>query len=85
MRCFDNAPDQAARGQSRAPLPAALEAVALVSAKTASAAGEQSVAGFLEDVRTGRAPAPVIRGHRYTRWRLADIKAHWEQRASGAK
>lgn len=65
-------------------LPGQLAEVALVSAKTAAAAGDQSVSGWLEDVRAGRAPQPAIRQHRYTRWKLTDVRDHWAKRIESA-
>ena len=61
-----------------------LAEVTLASAKTSAAVGEQSVSGWLEDVRAGRAPQPVIRTHRYTRWRLADVRDYWAKRIESA-
>jgi hypothetical protein len=37
---------------------------------------------WFDEVRAGRAPRPVIRGHRCTRWRLADVRRFWELRAA---
>jgi hypothetical protein len=58
-------------------LPTALVDVALVDVKTCAAVGEVSENWWLERVRTGEAPAPVIRQPRFTRWRLADVRAFW--------
>lgn len=58
-------------------LPPALAETALVAARTCAAAGDMSVSWWLEEVRTGRAPAPVIRKPRCTRWRLMDVRAFW--------
>lgn len=65
-------------------LPANLADVALIEATTCAAAGAMSVSWWHEAVRTGRAPAPVIRKPRCTRWRLSDVKAFWESFAQGA-
>lgn len=43
-----------------------------------------SVSWWHEEVRTGRAPAPVVRQPRCTRWRLADARAYWIERAEQA-
>lgn len=67
-----------------AAVPAALEAVALVDARTAAAAGSMSMSWWHESVAAGRAPAPVIRAPRCTRWRLADVRAFWQAFGSQA-
>jgi len=58
-------------------LPSALADVALVAGKTCAAVGDVSENWWLERVRTGEAPAPVIRQPRFTRWRLSDVRAFW--------
>ena len=63
------------------PLPAALAEVALIDAPTCAAAGDMSVSWWHEEVRAGRAPAPVIRKPRCTRWRLAEVRAFWIESA----
>ena len=68
--------------QTVQPLPPDLAEVALIDAATFAAAGAMSVSWLLEQVRAGRAPAPVIRQTRCTRWRLADARAFWIQRAA---
>ena len=60
------------------PIPPALMSVALIDAPTCCAAGGMSVSWWLEEVRAERAPAPVVRQPRCTRWRLADVVAFWE-------
>ncbi len=65
-------------------VPTALEAVALVDARTAAAAGSMSVSWWHEAVAAGRAPFPVIRAPRCTRWRLADVRAFWQAFGSQA-
>jgi predicted DNA-binding transcriptional regulator AlpA len=62
-------------------VPASLAAVALIDAPTAAAAGQMSVSWWHDKVRTGEAPAPVIREPRCTRWRLSDVCAYWKARA----
>jgi hypothetical protein len=62
-------------------IPAALADVALVAVGTCAAVGEVSEAWWFERVRSGEAPAPVIREPRFTRWRLADVRAFWLARA----
>ena len=66
------------------PLPADLAAVALIDAPTCAAAGDMSVSWWHDEVRAGRAPAPVIRKPRCTRWRLADVRAYWIDSAEKA-
>ena len=63
-------------------LPAALAAVQLVDGPDAAATGGVSLSKWHSEVAAGRAPAPVIREHRFTRWRAADVIAYWEQRAA---
>ena len=67
------------------PLPAALVDVALIDAPTCAAAGDMSVSWWHEEVRTGRAPAPVIRKPRCTRWRIADVRAFWIESVEKAR
>ena len=62
-------------------LPADLADVALIDAPTCAAAGDMSVSWWHEEVRAGRAPAPVIRKPRCTRWLLADVRAFWKKSA----
>jgi hypothetical protein len=66
------------------PLPADLAGVALIDATTCAAAGAMSVSWWHEEVRTGRAPAPVIRKPRCTRWRMLDVRAFWAKSAEQA-
>jgi len=75
---------RAAIKPSPQPLPADLAAVALIDAPTCAAAGAMSVSWWHEEVRAGRAPAPVIRKPRCTRWRLADVRAFWTRSAEQA-
>lgn len=65
-------------------LPADLADVALIDAATCAAAGDMSVSWWHDEVRGGRAPAPVIRKPRCTRWRLADVRAFWKKSAEQA-
>ena len=62
-------------------LPADLADVALIAADTCAAIGDESVSWWHEEVRTGRAPKPVIQQPRFTRWRLADVRRFWAERA----
>lgn len=63
-------------------MPAPLAEVALIDAKASAATGGVSVSWWQEEVRSGRAPAPAIRQVRMTRWRLADVRSFWIERAS---
>lgn len=65
-------------------LPADLADVALIDAPTCAAAGDMSVSWWHDEVRAGRAPAPVIRKPRCTRWRMADVRAFWAKSAEQA-
>jgi hypothetical protein len=67
---------------SRQQLPDRLAAVALVNGKIAAATGGQSLSQWLQDVADGKAPQPVIRENRFTRWRLVDVEAYWSSRAA---
>ena len=70
-------PNPAAR-----PLPADVADVALIAADTCAAIGEVSVSWWHQEVRTGRAPKPAIQQPRFTRWRLADVRRFWAERAA---
>lgn len=63
------------------PIPTALVDVALIDAPTAATAGGMSRSQWLAEVREGRAPAPVIREARMTRWRLVDVRRYLIDRA----
>ena len=65
-------------------LPADVADVALAAADTCAAIGEMSVSWWHDEVRTGRAPKPVIQQPRCTRWRLADVRCFWAERAAQA-
>lgn len=58
-------------------LPAELIDVALVDADTAAAVGGASRTMWLAEVRAGRAPKPVVRRTRFTRWRLTEVRQFW--------
>lgn len=68
-----------------ASLPAGLASVALIDAPTAAAAGSMSVSWWHAEVAAGRAPAPVIRRPRFTRWRVVEVAAFWSALAAGAQ
>ncbi len=65
-------------------LPKLLEDVALIAAPACAAVGSMSVSWWHEEVRAGRAPAPVICQPRCTRWTLASVRAFWVKRAEAA-
>ncbi len=70
----------AAKADTRATtdsLPSTLAEVALVDAPTCAVIGGMSVSWWNEQVRTNRAPQPVVRGPRLTRWRLTDVRNFW--------
>lgn len=66
------------------PLPADVADVALAAADTCASIGEMPVSWWHEEVRAGRAPKPVIQQPRCTRWRLADVRRFWVERAAQA-
>lgn len=74
---------KAQRAES-ASLPPSLVDVALVGAPACAAVGAMSLSWWHAEVAAGRAPAPVIRAPRCTRWRLADVAEFWRQRAEQA-
>lgn len=41
-----------------------------------------SVSWWHAEVLAGRAPQPVMRGVRCTRWRVADVREFWRQRVA---
>ena len=65
-------------------LPADVADVALIAADTCAAIGDVSVSWWHEEVRASRAPKPVIQQPRFTRWRLADVRRFWAERAARA-
>jgi len=65
-------------------LPNALADAALIDGPTCAAVGGACVSWWHEKVRTGRAPQPAIRQSRFTRWRLADVRAFWVAFAESA-
>lgn len=65
----------------RSPAPPELADLALIDAPRIAAAACIAMSTWLDLVRTGAAPQPVIRAPRCTRWRLADIREWLQQRA----
>lgn len=63
------------------PIPAGLEVVGMIDAKTAAAGGGASLSWWYAAVSAGRAPQPVVKGNRFTRWALADVRAFWAELA----
>jgi predicted DNA-binding transcriptional regulator AlpA len=57
------------------PVPKGLEDVALIDGPACAAAAGCGLTRWHEMVRRGEAPGPVIRRPRFTRWRLADVRA----------
>ena len=62
-------------------LPPALADVAFIDSASITVAAAISKSTWLELVRTGKAPQPVIRGPRFTRWKLCEIRDWLRQRA----
>lgn len=60
-------------------LPTALADVALIDGKTCAAAGSMSESWWHAEVAAGRAPQPVIRAPRCTRWACADVANFWRR------
>ncbi len=54
--------------------PEALHDVALIDAPAAAAAATVGLSTWYALVAAGEAPQPVIRRHRFTRWRLEDVR-----------
>lgn len=59
-------------------LPQPLQDVALINAKVAAAAGGMSVSWWNAEVAAGRAPQPVVRQTRCTRWSMASVQQFWQ-------
>lgn len=62
------------RRTGAAAVPDELADVALVDGPACAAAACMGLTLWHDLVRSGAAPAPVIRRPRYTRWRLADVR-----------
>ncbi len=69
------------RAAVRAPTPPELADVALIDGPRIAAAACMGLSAFYDEVRAGKAPPPVIRQPRCTRWRLADVREWLRQRA----
>lgn len=66
-------------------IPPAFDDVALIDAKTAAAVGGLSQSWWYGQVASGRAPQPVIRAPKCSRWRLADVREFWASLIEPAK
>ncbi len=64
------------------PVPAALADVALIDAPSIAATASMAISTWLDLVRNGDAPQPVLRGNRCTRWLMADVRNWLVERAS---
>ena len=73
--------DKKARPRVRLPIPEALADVALIDARTSASCGGMGLSWWRAEVRSGRAPAPVIREPRCTRWTLTSVRKFWKSRA----
>jgi hypothetical protein len=62
------------------PPPAGTEDLVLIDAAGCAAIGSVGLSWWQEEVRIKRAPQPVIRAPRFTRWRLQDVRKYWEDR-----
>ncbi len=60
-----------------------LAEVSLIDATACADVGSMSVSWWHEEVRCGRAPQPVIRKPRCTRWRVSDVRDFWAEFARG--
>lgn len=70
---------------SKTDLPAvrpALQDVSLIDAPACAAPGDMSVSWWHAEVAARRAPQPVVRMPRCTRWKLEDVRAFWIEFAS---
>lgn len=74
-RAHDGRERQARPRKARAAIPEALADVALIDAGQCAAAAGIGLSGWYEMVASGEAPAAAVRQPRYTRWRLADVRA----------
>jgi len=63
-------------------LPDQLADVALVDVDTAAAVGGMKKSWWHAEVAAGRAPRPVIKQPRCTRWRLQEVRDFWARRAA---
>jgi prophage regulatory protein len=66
----------------RPPLPEAHADAALLDISDVCALARMSPSWWYDEVRAGRAPAPLRFGPRCTRWKLADVRAWLIERAA---
>lgn len=67
------------------PIPAALIDIAMIDGATCAAVGDMGLSWWLDEVRAGRAPQPVVREARCTRWDVSEVRAFWIKRRELAK
>lgn len=70
-------PTKAQTGVALHSFPSGVSDVALIDAPTAASIGSMSLSWWHAEVAALRAPQPVIRRPRCTRWSLADVRAYW--------
>lgn len=75
-------PASNSRTARRTAPPEALVEVALIDGKSIAAAGCMGLTQWHELVRSGKAPQPVIKQPRFTRWRVVEIRTWLEQRSA---
>lgn len=56
--------------------------IALIDVTTSASFGGMSESWWYAEVAAGRAPAPVVRRPRCTRWLLADVLQFWKEFAA---
>lgn len=61
----------------------AFDDASLIDGRDSAAAAAMSLSKFHDMVANGLAPAPVVKGVRFTRWRKGDIRAWLQQLADG--
>lgn len=86
-KTLSTSPTHASEQSHSAPavlVPPALRHVALINGPSAAAVGSMSISWWLEQVRSGRAPRPVIQTSRCSRWKISDVEAFWAKRAAGS-
>lgn len=63
-------------------VPDSMADVALADAKTCAAVGAMSISWWHAEVAAGRAPAPVIRKPRCTRWQISAVRDFYSRFAA---
>jgi hypothetical protein len=64
-------------------VPPGFEDVRLLDIKACCAPGDMGATWWRSEVAAGRAPEPVVRLPRCTRWRAADVHKFWADFAAG--